>query len=147
MSIEETVTGWQDLLEDVLTGMREWRAAHPKATFAEIERAVEEHIDALRAQFIQDVVATSAAADVASRPVGERPHCPDCGELMESRGQRDRVLTVPGNRLVRLRRSYVVCPACGAGIFPPRRGTRASDRKSLSATGGKRGAAGDAHPL
>jgi YgiT-type zinc finger domain-containing protein len=141
------MSGWQGLLEDVLTGMREWRASHPKATFAEIERAVEERVDTLRAQLIQDVVTTSTAAEVASRPVGERPHCPACGELMESRGQQDRVLTVPGDRLVRLRRAYVVCPACGAGLFPPGRGARTSRRESLPATHGKCGAAGDADAI
>jgi hypothetical protein len=119
MDQEEMVPKWQVLMEDVLSGMSEWRAAHPKATFAEIERAVEEQIDVLRARFIQDVVATSAAGEMASRPVSERPHCSDCGALMESRGQQDRVLTVAGDRPVHLRRSYVVCPACGAGVFPP----------------------------
>ena len=31
---------WEHLVQEVLTGRRDWRAAHPKATFAEIEAAV-----------------------------------------------------------------------------------------------------------
>ena len=31
---------WQALSEEVCSGMADWRAAHPRATFAEIEAAV-----------------------------------------------------------------------------------------------------------
>jgi len=41
-------------LRDVL-GMTQWRKEHPKATWAEIEAAVDELINQLRAQLIQDV--------------------------------------------------------------------------------------------
>lgn len=30
--------------EEILTGMREWRIAHPKATFAEIQTAVDDRL-------------------------------------------------------------------------------------------------------
>ena len=33
--INETL--WHDLTQEVMTGMREWRLQHPKATFREIE--------------------------------------------------------------------------------------------------------------
>jgi hypothetical protein len=36
--------------------MTQWRKEHPKATWAEIEAAVDERINQLRAQLIQDVV-------------------------------------------------------------------------------------------
>jgi hypothetical protein len=42
-------------LRDVL-GMTQWRKEHPKATWAEIEAAVDERINQLRAQLIEDVV-------------------------------------------------------------------------------------------
>lgn len=32
---------WHQLVEEVVVGMRYWRAAHPRATFREIETAVE----------------------------------------------------------------------------------------------------------
>lgn len=42
-------------LRDVL-GMTAWRQEHPKATWAEIEAAVDEQINQLRAQLLQDLV-------------------------------------------------------------------------------------------
>ena len=31
---------WHELTEDVLTGMKEWRLQHPKATFSEMWHAI-----------------------------------------------------------------------------------------------------------
>ena len=42
-------------LRDVL-GMTQWRKEHPKATWAEIEAAVDEQINQLRAQLIEDLL-------------------------------------------------------------------------------------------
>jgi YgiT-type zinc finger domain-containing protein len=106
------------VLERIQGELAEWRAAHPKATLAEIEAAVEERLGLARAQLVEDLALTSAAVQVGRG--GERPGCPQCGHRMESRGQQDRQVTVAGNRTVRLRRGYAVCPACGAGLFPPR---------------------------
>lgn len=33
---------WRELSEEVLSGMKAWRLAHPKATFRESEQAVQE---------------------------------------------------------------------------------------------------------
>ena len=102
----------QAMLEEIFGGLTEWRAAHPKATFAEIEQVVEERLSEARAQFVEDL---------AVQPVDEqRSACPQCGEPLVSRGQSERQVTVAGNRSVRLRRGYTTCPACGAGLFPPR---------------------------
>lgn len=38
---------------------------------------------------------------------------------MAPRGDRARLLVVQGDEAVELRRSYWVCPACEAGLFPP----------------------------
>ena len=35
---------WHELAEDVLTGMKEWRLQHPKATLSEMERALDERL-------------------------------------------------------------------------------------------------------
>src|SRR5204862_315354 len=35
---------WQRLAEEVFVGIKEWRLQHPKATFAEIERALDERL-------------------------------------------------------------------------------------------------------
>src|SRR6516162_1938819 len=57
---EEMDRTWQALSEEVLTGMKEWRLAHPKATFREIEQAVEERVNRLKARMLQDVALASA---------------------------------------------------------------------------------------
>src|SRR5258708_21615960 len=83
---------WDFLSEEVLTGMREWRIAHPKATFVEIETALDERLNRLRARMLSDSAQASAATDWTGRPEGERPHCPECGGLLVSRGPRIRRL-------------------------------------------------------
>ncbi|MGI8967546.1 MAG: YgiT-type zinc finger protein [Chloroflexota bacterium] len=104
---------------EILTGIREWRTAHPTATFAEIQAAVDERFDRLRATVLQEIALASAAADGAERATTERPVCSACRERMAPRGTRERTLTVQGDKAVTLTRSYWGCPACGAGLFPP----------------------------
>jgi YgiT-type zinc finger domain-containing protein len=105
---------WQALSEEVYSGMGDWRAAHPRATFAEIEAAVEERLAGLRARLLERAALASAATDLQ-----ERPACPACGGRVQARGRRKRRLTVPGDRVVELERTYAGCPTCGTGFFPP----------------------------
>ena len=99
--------------------MEAWRAAHPTATFDEIEVAVNERLDILRARLLQEVALTSTAAGTAGAAAAGYPDCPDCGTRMARKGIRDRTLTVPGDQAVTLTRRYWVCPVCGTGLFPP----------------------------
>jgi len=39
---------WDELAEDVLSGMKEWRLQHPKATLRQIKAALDEHLGKLR---------------------------------------------------------------------------------------------------
>jgi hypothetical protein len=110
---------WQTLIEDVATGMRQWRQAHPRATFREIQAALDERLDRVRARMLEEAALASPAADLAGQPAAERPPCAECGGPLDARGRQAREVTVRGGRAVRLRRSYAVCRACGAGVFPP----------------------------
>jgi YgiT-type zinc finger domain-containing protein len=112
-------TRWRVLSEEVLSGMEDWRAAHPRATFAEIEAEVEAQLTRLRVRLLEDAALASRAADLAAEPAGDRPPCPACGQALKPRGQQTRTVTVRGDRPVHLRRSYAVCSACGTGLFPP----------------------------
>ena len=107
---------WQKLSEEVLTGLRDWRAAHPRAPFAEIEAVVDERLNGMRARMLEDLALASAAAEAAAEPPGA---CPAGGQALQRRGLQTRTLTVQGDQPVRLRRSYAVCPAGGTGLFPP----------------------------
>jgi YgiT-type zinc finger domain-containing protein len=115
---DEIEARWRQLAEDVLSGMKEWRQAHPKAMLREIETTLDEKLAKVRARMLEDVALASKAADVVE--AGERVICPQCGHAMEARGQRERTVTTTGDQEVVLKRSYAVCPACGAGLFPPR---------------------------
>ena len=55
MRIEDLDARWHELAEDVMTGMKEWRLQHPKATFREIEAALDERLARLRARMLEDL--------------------------------------------------------------------------------------------
>jgi hypothetical protein len=110
---------WHELAEEVMVGMKEWRVQHPRATFREIEQALDERLGKLRVRMLQDAALASAAADIKGAQEEERPVCPECGAQLEGRGTAVRELTTQHNQTVKLTRSYGVCPQCGAGLFPP----------------------------
>ena len=110
---------WQDEAEEVMTGVRDWRVQHPRATFREIEAAVDERLAKMRARMLQDAAMASAVAQIGEASVEERPSCSQCGHMLRARGEEERTLTTSHNQAITLKRSYAVCPACGAGLFPP----------------------------
>jgi hypothetical protein len=105
-------------LRDVL-GMTQWRKEHPKATWAEIEAAVDERINQLRAQMIQDIVQMGETEEWNQLPPEERPKCATCGKPLWARGEQTRFLQTTGGEAVKLTRTYGTCPTCGVGFFPP----------------------------
>lgn len=105
-------------LRDVL-GMTQWRKEHPHATWAEIEAAVDERINQLRAQLIQDVVQMGESEEWKQKPEGERPRCATCSTPLVARGEQTRWLQTNGGEAVKLTRTYGACPACEVGFFPP----------------------------
>ena len=111
---------WEALSQDVLTGMREWRLQHPKATLREIELALDAHLSRLRARMLQDVALQSVAADWKQAAALDRPTCRVCGTPLILRGKRARQLKTHGGQQITLDRSYGLCPTCKKGLFPPR---------------------------
>lgn len=109
---------WQGVAEAVMKGMKEWRIEHPRATFREIERALDEHMAKLRVQMLADAAMASAAAEITNGEGREQVRCPECGQEVEARGKQERLLTSQQNQTLRLERTYAVCPHCGAGFFP-----------------------------
>ena len=108
---------WPVLVDEVVTGMADWRTAHPTATFAALEVAVEARLGALRARMLEEA-ALAGGADAERAEA--RPACPACGGPLVARGQPTRQVRVRGDRQVALRRPYLTCTACGRGLFPPR---------------------------
>ena len=109
---------WQALSEAVQSEMKAWRLQHPRATFSEIETALDEQLDRQRARMLEDMALASEVADLSLLPLEERPTCPHCGAPMNSRGKEERCLQTEGDQEITLKRSYGVCPTCKVGFFP-----------------------------
>src|SRR4051794_3863853 len=110
---------WQAETTAILTGFKAWRQAHPRATLAAIEAALDSRWAVARARLVEDAALASAAADLRALPPEARPRCPDCGAMLEARGQEVRHLTTTHEQPLTLPRHRAVCPACGAGLSPP----------------------------
>jgi len=104
---------------DIVTDMAAWRSAHPHATLAEIEAALDDRLAALRNHLLSETVTASPLTNWSTAPAAQRPTCPHCGATLRPRGKRKRQLKTQGGVLV-FERTYGVCPKCGAGVFPPR---------------------------
>ena len=111
---------WWPLAQEVLTGMKEWRLQHPTAPFSEIEAALDARLGRLRARMLEDAALASAVATWSQESANPRPPCPACGAPLQSRGEHTRGLQTQAGQEITLTRSYGTCPACGAGLFPPR---------------------------
>ena len=112
---------WSEDAGSVWVGLADWRAAHPKATFREIEAELDVRLNQVRARVLADLALASAAADVQAASRAERPRCATCGTVLQARGASDRTVLTQGGAEVRLERSYATCPRCGGGSFPPGR--------------------------
>lgn len=102
----------RDLTDTTLAAdLHAWRLAHPTATLTEIEAALDARLDPMRAALLAEVAAVVPDDD---------PRCPTCGGPLGRRGTRTRTLRTRGDAPLALTRSYQWCPACAAGVFPPR---------------------------
>ena len=142
MNVEGLDVRWSQLVEEVVVGMRDWRTAHPRATFREIEAALDERLHRVRARMLEDAALASGAAEWAGQSE-EGPGCPDCEQVLEKRGRHERGIRVQGGQEVQLCRHYGVCPACGRGIFPLDEESRLTSGQIVSDSGGEHSAAGD----
>jgi YgiT-type zinc finger domain-containing protein len=113
---------WAALSAEVLSGVADWRAQHPRATLSEIEGELDGRLARLRARLLERVAQQSAATtwrQAAQEQVAEGPTCPACGARLVPHGRRTRRLRTTGGQQVQLEREYGVCPQCGQGLFPP----------------------------
>jgi hypothetical protein len=109
---------WKSISEEALSGVREWREAHPNATFQEIEQAVDERLNRLRARMLQDVAEQSGASDWSGSARESSPVCPSCGGPLRKRGKQSRRLQSSGGSQIHLERQFATCIHCGYSFFP-----------------------------
>ena len=119
MRLEGIDQRWQQEGAAILSGFKEWRLQHPRATLSEIEAALDERWAVARARILEDAALASAATDLRALPEAERPRCRACGALMAVRGPAERHLTTTYAQPLTLRRHYAVCAACDQALFPP----------------------------
>lgn len=118
-TLDELESRWQPLSQEVMHATKEWRRQHPRATFQEIETALDAQLARLRAQMLQDTALTSPSADLPTMSEAERPRCPQCGAPLAAQGTQTRALVTEHDQPIQLSRSYATCPQCGTGLFPP----------------------------
>jgi RNase P subunit RPR2 len=120
MQPEDLQKQWEEEGEDVFATVAQWRAAHPTATLAEIEQAVDEQMNRLRARLIEQSAQASASAESEA---SQGLVCAQCGQPLQARGKARRTWQTQGGQQVEVERTYVTCPQCGGGFFPPGSGT------------------------
>ena len=114
MSKEEAKKDWRSISEEALSGMKEWRQAHPKATFQEIEQEVDTRLNRLRSRMVKDLAQQSEASNWSDAPV-----CPKCGGTLRKRGKHHREIQSSGGSRIHLDRQFARCTDCGYSFFPP----------------------------
>lgn len=114
MASKEMGERWRARYERLTAEMVEWRKAHPRATFNEIEEELDRRMNQLRAEMAGDI------AEVTEVDVEEGPVCPACGQRAQLRGKKRRRLRTQGGEEVELERHHAICPHCGGAFFPPR---------------------------
>lgn len=118
MNTEEFAKKLQELTTEVITGMAEWRAQHPRATLREIEAALDERYGRMRAKILEEAALVSEKSDWEAGDE-DAPVCPECGTRLKPKGKEERHLQTHGGEEIVLERRYGVCPTCKGGFFPP----------------------------
>jgi hypothetical protein len=117
--LDEIDARWHAETEAIVTGMKEWRQQHPRATFRQIEEALDEKLSGMRARMLADRALASRAADQSGQAPEGRARCPSCSTRLQPRGTHTRAVVTDRSKEVQLDRDYAVCPSCGTGVFPP----------------------------
>ncbi len=92
--------------------LREWREAHPEASFDEIAAQVTPK----RRELMGELLGQLAQQQGDGRY--EATLCESCGETLSASGRRKRRI-VHAEGEVEVVRAYHHCAECGSGLFPP----------------------------
>jgi RNase P subunit RPR2 len=109
----------RDMSDELIREMKIWNASHPGASFLEIEVKARELASKLEARLIQDSAQEREKEHRLEREEKDRSTCPNCHVVLLSRGKHVRRLQGTMGREIQLERTYMTCPQCGTGFFPP----------------------------
>jgi RNase P subunit RPR2 len=110
----------RQLSTEILTDIKEWRTANPRATYVQIEDEVHKRLMQLEARLIENAVEQSPSQEWGRESEHEAALCPQCAIPLQARGKQKRTLQGNGGENVTLSRTYGTCPECGESLFPPR---------------------------
>ena len=99
--------------DEIIEQLLNWTDENQKPNLTQIEDIVLK----LRSELSQTMVENVVSAQEAVQPV-EEVRCPKCGQVMRSKGKRERQMESRAGE-VELNRGYYTCPECEGGIFPP----------------------------
>src|ERR1700704_3834987 len=91
---------------EIITNVKEWRRAHPKATYVQIEDEVHQRLMQLEARMIQATAQESASRTWGRESGQEAVRCPRCDVALQARGKHTRTLQGNGGQDVTLERTY-----------------------------------------
>ncbi len=103
----------------ILTDVKEWRRAHPRSTYVEIEDEVHKRMMHLEARLLQAVASESPSREWGRGSGSDAALCPHCTMPLQARGKHKRTVQGNGGESVTLNRMYGTCPTCRGGFFPP----------------------------
>ncbi len=104
---------------EILTDIKEWRRATPRATYVQIEDEIHKRLMQLEARLIEGAVEESPSRGWGRGSEHEAALCPKCAVPLQARGQQKRILQGNGGESVTISRTYGTCPKCGESLFPP----------------------------
>src|SRR5258708_5217296 len=110
---------WREKSVEILTDVKEWRRAHPKATYVEIEDKVHRRMMELEAQILQD--AASASESRAWGKTLEQPAalCPTCAVPLQARGKQKRTRAEKWRTTSDVEQNLRDLPQMWSKSFPP----------------------------
>src|SRR5436305_3811596 len=94
----------QKMSTQILMDLKEWRRAHPKATFVEIEDEVHKRMMQLEAQVLQEAAQESSSREWGATPDQEHPRCATCALPLQARGKHKHTLQGNGGQSISLHR-------------------------------------------
>ena len=67
MTVSDFDREWEKLAREVVSGMKEWRIQHPRAPWKELEEALDQRLNRMRARLLEDMALASEAAGCRRR--------------------------------------------------------------------------------
>src|SRR5450755_2630019 len=94
---------------EILTEIKEWRRANPRATYIQIEDEIHKRLMQLEARLIEGVVEESPSREWGRGSAVDAVLCPKCTVSLQARGKQKRTLQGNGGENVKLSRTYGTC--------------------------------------